>query len=159
MYKIQKVIKTTVLVAGLFGFVGCGGECCEGDVSISKGVPFETPKVIENGTGTPQGEEKKKIEPIPPIAVATMNENDFNITIKPCDVVYFDSNKSTDPDGNVSSMSYVWSKLDGSTISEEKSFFHKFNSKGVYEITLTVTDEQDLNSTDTVLVTVKSPCE
>jgi hypothetical protein len=153
MYNIHKIIKTTVLLAGLFGLVGCGGSCCESDTSLNKGnIP--TPK-SEIKNLTPDGNVTNNT----PVAVATINGNDFNTTVvRPCEKVYFDSNNSTDPDGNVSNMTYSWDQLEGYHLSDDSSFFYKFKDAGSYEIILTVTDEQNLTSTDSVLVKVESSC-
>jgi PKD repeat protein len=56
-------------------------------------------------------------------------------------------------------MTYAWSQLDGNDLSNEKSFYHKFKYEGTYEITVAVTDEQNLSDFDTVLVTVKKYCK
>ena len=156
MYNIHKIIKTTALLAGLFGLVGCGGTCCEGDDSLNKGNIPSPKSEIKNLT--PDGNVTGKI-PVAPVAVATINENDFNTTVvTPCEEVYFDSNYSTDPDGNVSNMTYSWDQLEGYHLSDDSAFSYRFEYAGSYEIILTVTDEQNLTSTDSVLVNVESSC-
>ena len=168
---MKKIIGTGALIVSLFGLVGCGGECCKEDVSIVKsdiptpnptnlGAVVTTPTVTSAVTptvtpsGTTTNVDKKK-SPIPPTAVILVNGNDdFNITVKPCQKLYFDSN-STDEDGNVSNMSYDWTQLNGEDLGHEKSFYHRFRNEGDYEVTLTVTDEQNLTSSDTIFITVK----
>jgi len=156
MYSVKEVIKTTVLVTCMFGFIGCGGDtCCDSPNNTILGLN-PTDNVIEKGNLGGSKEEPQ--EPVPPVAVATVNEHDFNITVNPCEVVYFDSNNSVDPDGNVSNMSYTWSE-NKDILSEEKAFSYKFEDQGTYEVVLTVKDEQNLTSTDTILVTVKNFCK
>jgi hypothetical protein len=154
MYSVKNVIGTTILIIGMFGFSGCGGTCCDSPISPNSGLNPNT-NVIEKGNLDPQNSSN---DPKPPVAVATVNESDFNITVKPCEVVYFDANNSTDPDGNISNMSYIWTQQDNYELSDEKAFSYKFKNKGTYEITLTITDEQNLTDTDSLLVIVKNSC-
>ncbi len=174
MYKIEKIIKTTALLAGLFGFVGCGGTCCSSDVSVSKGgtpsvipnetlsiipkevpsvtskeVPSITPKEVPSITPTGETDEIIEIIPLQPDAVA--NDIDEFIEVKPCAVVNFSDVGSYDPDAN---LTYKWTGLGDKIMSEESSFDHRFNHKGLYEATLTVTDEQNSTAFDRVCVLV-----
>ncbi|MBC7128445.1 MAG: PKD domain-containing protein [Thermoplasmatales archaeon] len=68
-----------------------------------------------------------------------------NVTI--LDKVYFYSDKpnyaSFDPDGKI--VNYTWSFGDGN-ISHEKNPSHQYRNKGVYKITLTVTDDDGAKS-------------
>ena len=157
MYNIQKIIKTTALLAGLFGFVGCGGTCCESDVPVNESAsPSVTPSSVPNvtiPTVTPKGEkvEKEKTS-MPPIAVA--NDSVGFIEIPPCSTVHFSSDGSTDPDGNDENLTFKWTGIHSCTMSDESSFDHKFGKKGLYETTLTVTDEQNLTAIDRICVLV-----
>ena len=146
MYNIQKIIKTTALLAGLFGFVGCGETtCCESDVSvIESGLPTVTPK------GEIKVEKEKDSEP--PVVVA--NDNVGIIEIPPCSTVNFSSEGSYDPDGDDANLIYSWTGIHSSPMSNESSFDHKFGKKGLYEATLTVTDEQNLTAFERLCVLV-----
>lgn len=64
--------------------------------------------------------------------------------------VTFNGENSTDDKGIVS---FLWDFADGTTSSETNPV-HTYNAVGVYEVTLTVTDEEGLTGTDTVTITV-----
>jgi len=156
MYSVKEVIKTTVLVTCIFSFIGCGGDTCCDSPNNNTLSSNPSDNIIEKGN---LGDSKENSqEPLPPVAVATVNEHDFNITVNPCEIIYFDSNNSTDPDGNVSNMSYTWTENEA-ILSEEQSFTYKFDEQGTYEVVLTVKDEQNLTSTDSVLVIVQNSCK
>ncbi len=72
-------------------------------------------------------------------------------TVKVDEEVTFDASDSSD---NVGITSYEWDFDDGST-AIGKSVDHKFDEKGTYEVTLTVTDEAGNTDTDTVTITVE----
>jgi len=151
MYNIHKIIKTTVLLAGLFGLVGCGGSCCESDTSLNKGnIP--TPK-SEIKNLTPDGNVTNNT-PVAPIAVATINENDFN-TVSPCKELHFDSNESKGLDENVT---YSWAFYQGCELSDKSSFDYRFGEEGEYNVTLTISDSNQ-TFTDWVLLKVKRSCK
>ena len=152
MYKIQKVIKTTVLVAGLFGFVGCGGECCEADVSISKGAPIEKPSVVGTGSDVNVSNIEEEIIQLPPVVV--VNDGIGLIYVDPCDTVTLTSVGTYDPDGDDENLSYQWTSIHGCPMSTESTFEHRFGEVGAYEATLTVTDEQNLTAFDRLCVLV-----
>ena len=167
MYKIQKVIKTTVLVAGLFGLVGCGGECCESDVSISKGAPNEKQNVGESGSNvpttqpSPPAQPSQTVEPSPIVPpskkppVVVVNDGIGLIKLNPCNpTVTLTSEGTYDPDGNDENLTYKWTSVHGSPMSTESTFEHKFCGVGAYEATLTVTDEQNLTASDRLCVLV-----
>ena len=59
---------------------------------------------------------------------------------------------STDQDGQIDS--WYWEFGDGAT-SNEKNPIHKYKSKGTYNVTLTVTDNQGAEATSTRTITVK----
>jgi hypothetical protein len=154
MYNIQKIIKTTALLAGLFGFVGCGGTCCESDVSVNEsGAPSVTPSSVPSETipiVTPKGEPKveKEKNSMPPVAVA--NDGVGIIEIPPCSIVHFTS----EDNGNDDNITYSWTSMHSQLMSNKSSFDHKFGKKGLYETTLTVTDEQNLTAMDRVCILV-----
>ncbi len=162
MYKIQKIIKTTVLLAGLFSFVGCGGECCEDDVSEVKSV---TPSgTVTTSTDTPTNtvvpatgniEEKGEVKPIPPIAIVTANGSTELIEVPPCTTVEFSADQSSDPDGPDENLTFSWTSMRACPLdTNSSSFEHKFGTKGLYETTLIVTDEQNLTAIDRICVLV-----
>ncbi|MEM2387992.1 MAG: PKD domain-containing protein, partial [Candidatus Thermoplasmatota archaeon] len=76
-----------------------------------------------------------------------------NVTI--LDIVYFYSDKtnyaSFDPDGII--VNYTWSFGDGS-ISYEKNPSHQYKNKGVYKVTLTITDNDGAKSNISKSITV-----
>ncbi len=152
MYKIQKIIKTTALVAGLFGLVGCGGACCEADVSISKGAPIEKPSVVGTGSDVNVPNIEEEITPLPPVVV--VNDGIGLINVDPCDTVNFTSVGTYDPDGDDENLTYQWTSIHGCPMSTESTFEREFGEVGVYEATLTVTDEQNLTAFERLCVLV-----
>ncbi|MFW6176359.1 MAG: PKD domain-containing protein [Thermoplasmatota archaeon] len=72
-------------------------------------------------------------------------------TVKVDGEVIFDASNSSD---NVEITSYEWDFDDGTTATG-KTVTHKFDEKGTYEVTLTVSDEAGNTDTDTVTVTVE----
>ena len=78
----------------------------------------------------------------PPTAVAG-----DNLTILTGSTVTFDAFKSTDSDGEI--VNYQWSN--GLTGQQAEL---KYTQAGTYEVTLTVTDNQDATATDSITVTV-----
>jgi len=158
---MYKIIKTTVLLSGLFTLVGCGA-CCEDDVLDTKSVvttdiPTTTTTVstIEEKGDTPvdtQDDTPIVVTPIPPIAI--INDGEAFITIPPCTTVEFTSDASSDPDGDDENLTFNWTGIHACPMSDESSFEHKFGKKGLYETTLAVTDAQNLTSIDRVCVLV-----
>ncbi|MFT5433703.1 MAG: hypothetical protein ACI9OJ_004411 [Myxococcota bacterium] len=72
-------------------------------------------------------------------------------------LVYFgparlDGTQSSDPDGTV--VEYVWDFGDGTPVKMGDVVEHAFTQPGIYEVTLTVIDDEGNSSTDTVLVEV-----
>jgi len=72
-------------------------------------------------------------------------------TVKVDEEVNFDASNSSD---NVGITSYEWDFDDGTTANGE-TVTHKFDEKGIYEVTLTVTDEADNKDTDIIRIKVK----
>ncbi|MCA9943005.1 MAG: PKD domain-containing protein, partial [Anaerolineales bacterium] len=83
----------------------------------------------------------------PPVAVisATPTSGPAPLT------VVFNSAGSSDPDGSI--VSYFWEFSDGRSTSRQNPRV-RFNSDGVYTVTLTVTDDQGATGTATVTITV-----
>ena len=67
-------------------------------------------------------------------------------------VVAFDSSGSTDPDGSI--VGYSWNFMDGSS-SAEANPSHEFSVPGSYLVTLTVTDDQGMQASSTIDITVR----
>ncbi|MDP5273143.1 PKD domain-containing protein [Chengkuizengella axinellae] len=84
---------------------------------------------------------------ISPVAVA-----DVPTAVEIGEIVTFDGSSSHDNDGTI--VSYQWDFNDGSTSSREIAR-HSFSDAGIYEISLTVTDDQGAENTDSVTVTVR----
>ncbi|MCB8924171.1 MAG: PKD domain-containing protein [Ardenticatenaceae bacterium] len=83
----------------------------------------------------------------PPVAVisATPTSGPSPLT------VLFNSDGSSDPDGSI--VSYLWEVSDGRSTTRQNPRL-RFNSDGVYTVTLTVTDDQGATGTATVTITV-----
>lgn len=66
--------------------------------------------------------------------------------------VTFDSSGSTDPDGTI--VGYSWDFMDGSS-STEPNPLHEFTVPGSYLVTLTVTDDQGMQASSSIDITVR----
>lgn len=90
----------------------------------------------------------------PPLAEAGLDQ-----TVVLGDTVLLDGGGSTDPDGNVTAYRWTITTPNGSTIApacptcERTSFVA--NQVGTYEVTLTVFDDDEASSSDTMYVTVE----
>ncbi|KQC05613.1 MAG: hypothetical protein APR53_02245 [Methanoculleus sp. SDB] len=67
--------------------------------------------------------------------------------------ITFDGTTSTD---NGTIMSYDWDFGDGATDSGETAL-HAYDAEGLYNVTLTVTDDEGLTGTDSLEVTIQTP--
>ena len=68
--------------------------------------------------------------------------------------VYFDGAGSSDPDGVI--VSYIWSLGDNASASGV-NVSHVYASEGVYNVTLTVTDDDGATASDTNVITIVAP--
>jgi len=101
------------------------------DIAGNTGTDTATVTVVDNGDPTADAGEDR--------------------TVKVDEEITFDASDSSD---NLEITSYEWDFDDGSTANGE-TVTHKFDEKGTYEVTLTVTDEAGNEDTDTVTVTVE----
>lgn len=83
----------------------------------------------------------------PPVANAGLDQN-----VGVGEVVNFDGTASFDPDGTI--VDYTWNFGDGATISGMATTTHTYNVESTFRVTLTVTDDQGLMSSDTATITV-----
>lgn len=67
-------------------------------------------------------------------------------------LVTFDSSASTDPDGTIAG--YSWDFMDGNS-STEINPSHEFSNPGTYIVTLTVTDDQGMQASTSIDITVR----
>jgi len=86
----------------------------------------------------------------PPVAVAGSSASGGDIPLE----ITFSSAGSSDPDGSLSS--YLWDFGDGST-STTPNPAHTFTTAGNYVVSLTVTDDQGAETTDTVAIEATNP--
>jgi surface protein len=94
-------------------------------------------------------DENNSIEKQSPIAWAGIDQN-----VTENDVVIFDGSKSYDSDGEI--VSYEWRWRLGDTILSNNAKFEKDDLPiGKHTITLTVTDDDNLSSSDTLIINVK----
>lgn len=84
----------------------------------------------------------------PPVAIASANVYSGKAPL----MVAFDSSGSTDPDGTITS--YSWNFMDG-TFSTEANPSHTFSVAGRYPVTLTVTDNQSLQASSSITISVR----
>jgi PKD repeat protein len=87
---------------------------------------------------------------IPPVADAGPDQTglagEFTLTI-----IFFNGSYSYDPDGTI--VNYDWDFGDGN-YSSGITVLHIYSIPGIYIVTLTVTDNQGANDTDTAIVTI-----
>jgi len=86
---------------------------------------------------------------MPPVAKAEVNVS----SVKYGEGITFDANTSTDSDGQI--VSYEWKDDNGVVLSQEVQFVHIFDTTGMHSVILTVTDDDDETSTDSIIVTVQ----
>lgn len=143
-------IQGSSVLLSTFLLVGCGdGACCEDGKRV----------LSDNGTIVKKEEQKNEpkdfeVPNIVPTAIAYANDSLEMIKIATCESVHFDGSSSYDPDGNDQNLSYMWSDMNSTIMSNEKSFTHRYDKKGIYETTLVVTDEQNLTANERVCVLV-----
>jgi uncharacterized membrane protein len=89
------------------------------------------------------------IENLQPVAIASADIYSGKAPL----VVTFDSSGSTDPDGAI--VGYSWDFMDGSS-SEEANPLHDFTVPGTYLVTLTVTDDQGMQASSSIDITVRN---
>ena len=87
---------------------------------------------------------------IPPSALIEVDAT----SVKYGESITFDANGSVDTDGEI--VSYVWKDENNLTLGAEVTFEHTFDTIGSHTLTLTVTDNDGLSSTESVTVTVNS---
>jgi PKD repeat protein len=84
----------------------------------------------------------------PPVAMASAD----NYSGKAALVVSLDSSASADSDGTIAA--YFWDFMDGS-FSTEANPVHEFTVPGTYPVTLTVTDDQGMQASSSINITVR----
>jgi len=162
MNYINKIVKITLLPAVVFSFIGCDdGACCTSSTSNTKTTGY----IVPDGVLKKEDIEKPKIqlvhkgnletkndpEPLPPVAVIYTNEHDLDIaTTSKCKPVEFSGKGSYDDQSE--DLQYNWTDLHGNHMSSDEEFKHKFSKKGLYEVTLTVTDKDNLTAVDKVCI-------
>ncbi|MGB3774022.1 MAG: PKD domain-containing protein, partial [Leeuwenhoekiella sp.] len=80
----------------------------------------------------------------PPKAVITTNVRKGDV---PLEVIFTGSNSTDDEE----IVRYQWF-IDGNAVSEEADFTYTFNERGTFEVTLTVTDNEGLTDSETVII-------
>ena len=75
-------------------------------------------------------------------------------TIIEGEAITFDATASTDIDGNIES--YSWKDENGNELSLESIFTYTFDTNGVYQVTLTVVDDQGLSNEISITITVNA---
>lgn len=84
----------------------------------------------------------------PPVAIASADTYSGKAPL----TVNFDSSGSTDPDGTI--VGYAWNFMDG-TFSTKPNPSHDFTVADRYPVTLTVTDDQGMQSSNAMTITVR----
>jgi len=86
---------------------------------------------------------------VPPTAIASVNQTSGDTNT----VFQFDASGSTDSDGSIAS--YTWNFGDGATATAI-ALTHQYATAGVYNVTLTVTDNQGATSVASLAITVNA---
>ena len=102
---------------------------------------------VSTGSGTSRDYVTVKYGPV----ISPVAESGPDQTVIRGDTVIFDGSGSHDPDGTI--MSYEWDFGDGEMNFGEIAT-HVYGAVGVYTVTLTVTDDDDLSSSDMLIVSV-----
>lgn len=123
-----------------------------GEHTICTWADFGTPsnmtgRIIEWDEDNNEGCSKIYVN-FPPVAVLGANPTSGNAPLN----VTFDASGSYDPEQGL--LTYDWDFDDGAT-STLPTTSHAYNAAGIYEVTLTVTDDNGATSTDTATITVK----
>jgi len=110
---------------------------------------------VNSGGGEPPGggSEPPGVEPslnINPIADASAGEPYYGVINTE---ITFNGSRSHDPDGNITS--WYWDFGDG-TNDTGMTVTHSYSQKGVYNVTLTVTDNKNNSGSDTTTVIVRA---
>ncbi len=169
-----KIFKYYVLALSTSIFVGCGSDgCCGGsspdykgtikplndttnDINITDNKKDIIPQIpviktpIKDTPITPKG--LVNDTNIPPVAIAIVNNKHDYITIHRCQNIQFNGDQSYDEDGNITS--YVWTDAENKVLSQDINFSREFCTYGVYEKTLTVTDDKNTTGIDRVCILV-----
>jgi len=92
-------------------------------------------------------------KPLPPEASFTFSPTSPEVG----QIVTFDASNSSDPDGTI--VNYFWSFGDGTTENQTGGVttIHSYTSEGFYNVTLTVTDDDQLTNTTAKSITVSPP--
>jgi serine protease len=118
------------------------GGCVNSGVKMS----LIWPEVAAHFNGVvPAGDDELLNENLPPQAVFESSCDGLNCS--------FDADGSLDPDGSI--VDYSWGLSDGASASGA-SIVHEFSANGSYEVTLTVTDNENLTGSVTGTVSVNS---
>ena len=80
-----------------------------------------------------------------------LNEDDVDVAqTSKCKPVEFSGKGSYDDQSE--DLQYNWTDLHGNQMSSDEEFKHRFSKKGLYEVTLTVTDKDNLTAVDKVCI-------
>ena len=95
---------------------------------------------------------KEPLANLPPIAAFTVTPSPAIVN----QVVTFNASLSYDSDGSI--VSYEWDFGDGNvTNTTEETINHSYSEAGNYEVTLTVTDDNEVTNSTTKIITIYSP--
>ncbi|RJX24059.1 MAG: PKD domain-containing protein [Desulfobulbus sp.] len=98
------------------------------------------------------GAAAEAIESLAPVNQAPVANAGIDRTVRRKELVKFDGSGSQDPDGTIAG--YQWNFGDGASATG-KVVSHKYSRRGVFTVTLTVTDDKGATGTDTAKVTVR----
>jgi hypothetical protein len=89
-----------------------------------------------------------------PIAVAKVDKKMHIIKTFKSKLIKFSAEDSQDSFGKKRNLRYEWIAKDKHVLSHKKMFVHKFDKKGVYSITLKITDRYNQTAIDKVSILV-----
>lgn len=133
---------------------GDGGTSSDTDPTYTYTTPgtYTAALTVEDGEGLTNTTEVTitvNVPNQPPVAVVTATPEQGMVPLE----VMFTGSGSTD---DVAIVSYAWDFDDGGT-STEADPTYTFNASGTYQVTLTVTDEEGLEDTANISITVEDP--
>jgi len=160
--KTTKFLQKSVVSLGALLLLGCTGENNSySQQSITQLGTMENAKLVLKIDAADQKQPQETVETnstntqptnILPTAVATANGKVGFITTTTGETVYFDSNESTDIDGNI--ISYIWTDMDHNILSKDPNFKRAFYYSGIYEKTLSITDDKGGVARDRICILV-----
>ncbi len=147
--KTATFIQISTLALSTFMLLGCEGGDTSSNQQLSPLGTTENARLVLKIDNNTQKQPQKAIETNStnttptntlPTAIATANGKSGYISTTIGEPVFFDSNNSSDVDGNITS--FVWTDMDHNILSQDSNFTRTFYYSGIYEKTLNIADNE-----------------